>query len=159
MHSPKDKTAAASVGLTEVQSSTPGQKKLRKSVTLLKQQLGHTDRVLLSWKQMPKNSYPGSYQELLQELNCHVDRTMGRFSFCEIFKFLKYFLHLSPEVDLDELLHQNIWKSRFHQVKQKNYSKKRKTLLEIVTAAKQELLAWLSISGSPETLLELFFLI
>lgn len=46
MHSSKDKTVAASMALTEVQSSTPGQRKLRKSVTLLKQQLGHTDRVL-----------------------------------------------------------------------------------------------------------------
>lgn len=62
MHCPEDKAAAASVPLTAVQSSTPGQRKLRKSVSLLKQQQGHTDRVSLSQKQMPKNSYTGSYQ-------------------------------------------------------------------------------------------------
>lgn len=47
MHSPKDKTAAAPVALIEVQSSTSGQRKLRKSVTLLKQQLGHTQGVTI----------------------------------------------------------------------------------------------------------------
>lgn len=91
MHSPEDKTAAASVALTEVQSSTPGQRKLRKSVTLLKEHLGHTDR---SQKQVSKNSYTRSYQELLQDLNCHVGRRTGIFPFwgeSEIFEFLSIF--------------------------------------------------------------------
>lgn len=51
----------------------------------------HTDRFQ---KQMSKNSYTRSYQELLQDLNCHVGRWTGRLPFwgqSEIFKFLSIF--------------------------------------------------------------------
>lgn len=62
-----------------------------KEVSDTPKRVGHTDRCQ---KHMPKNSYRGSYQELLQDLNCHVGRQTGKFPFwgeSEIFKFLSIF--------------------------------------------------------------------